>query len=79
MDNVLERANVNGLSPSSVVQDVAKTQCVGLNKRELFAIACLQGLLSNANSYMLNMETHALAYTALKYADALLIELENSK
>jgi len=54
----------------------------GLTKREYFAAAAMQGILANAElrrrlEEKNTLEVDYLAQLSLKYADALLIELEN--
>ena len=49
---------------------------IGLSKREMFAMAAMQGLCSHSGDYQL--DTH-LAQDAVMYADALLSELERTK
>lgn len=47
----------------------------GLSKREMFAMAAMQGILSCDNSEF----TNVAAISAVAHADALLAELERSK
>lgn len=47
----------------------------GMTKREMFAMAALQGILSCDNSEF----TNVAAISAVEHADALLAELEKSK
>lgn len=49
---------------------------IGLTKREMFAMAAMQGLCSHSGDY--HLPEH-LAHDALMYADALLAALEQSK
>ena len=48
----------------------------GLSKREMFAMAAMQGLCSHSGDYH---EFSHLASDAVNYADALLAELERTK
>lgn len=48
----------------------------GLTKREMFAMAAMQGMCSHSGDYHLHEH---LAHDALMYADALLAELESTK
>lgn len=67
-------------APSGVLQDGYNyghyPLNVGLTKREMFAMAAMQGLCANNNEY--NSYQH-LANSALCHADALLAELERTK
>lgn len=51
-----------------------KTECIGLTKREQFAMAAMQGILANSSNSM----SYA-ARDAVLMADELLAELEKSK
>lgn len=52
--------------------------CGGLTKREYFAAVCLQGFISTLT---INRDDHAelLSQTSVKYADALIAELERKE
>jgi hypothetical protein len=54
-----------------------KTECVGLTKREQFAMAAMQGIMANASGGYSSFEY--LSQDAVAVADALLAELEKSK
>jgi len=49
----------------------------GLTKREVFAMAAMQGIL--ASDVHFNMDKHDVADQARQHADTLLAELENAK
>ena len=52
----------------------------GLKKREMFAMAAMQGLLSSGATYKgSTTNRHLLAADAVAHADALLAELEATK
>jgi len=65
--------------PTTIFQqigDIAECHSAGgLNKREMFAMAALQGILSCDNSEF----TNVAAISAVAHADALLAELERTK
>lgn len=49
---------------------------IGMTKREQFAMAAMQGMLSNSS---MSYDFDGMAHDALVYADALLAELERTK
>ena len=51
----------------------------GLTKREMFAMAAMQGILTSETDDWRHKEENSLAASAIKYADALLTELERTK
>ena len=51
----------------------------GLTKREMFAMAAMQGILTSETDDWRHKEEESLAASAVKYADALLAELERTK
>lgn len=53
--------------------EIGNLHATGLTKREYFAGLAMQGLLCNASNYS---QTDVLAVDALKFADALIAELE---
>lgn len=55
-----------------------KTECVGLTKREMFAMAAMQGILSNGVDFTTH-EDKDVASAAVIHADNLLAELERTK
>lgn len=55
-----------------------KTECVGLTKREQFAMAAMQGLISSGMDWTL-FDHRDVSEQAVIMADALLAELEKSK
>ena len=48
----------------------------GLTKREMFAMAAMQGILASETDDWRHKEDKSLAESAVKYADALLAELD---
>lgn len=62
--------------------DVTQYQHIdcGLTKREYFAVMALQGLVSNKGSYFPDCENTGklVAQASIKYADALILELNKS-
>ena len=69
--------------PSGVLQD--GHNCgeyplhVGLSKREQFAMAAMQGLLTNRNGILQPRNAHDVAFLAVELAEALLEQLEKQK
>lgn len=51
----------------------------GLTKREMFAMAAMQGILTSETEDWRHKEKESLAAAAVEYADALLAELEKTK
>jgi len=58
---------------------VSVTDYAGLTKREMFAMAAMQGILTSETDDWRHKEENSLAASAIKYADALLTELERTK
>ena len=56
-----------------------KPYCNGLTKREYFAALAMQGILANGTQRIHGDMYQFLAHVAVKQADTLLKELENSK
>lgn len=54
-------------------------ECQGLTKREMFAMAAMQGMLSSADAEMQNCGGKIIIENAIWYADALLLALEETK
>ena len=52
---------------------------IGLTKREMFAMAAMQGILSSETDARHHNNEEALAESAVKCADALLSQLERTK
>ena len=49
----------------------------GLTKRELFAMAAMQGLISSGNGFLSSKDIEYITDGAVKYADELLKQLES--
>ena len=56
--------------------EVTREPYHGLNKREMFAMNALQGLLSNSALALDDLSEMQVARFSIEYADALLAELE---
>ena len=56
--------------------EVTRESYHGLNKREMFAMNALQGLLSNSALALDDLSEMQVARFSIEYADALLAELE---
>lgn len=67
-----QRAKVNGDSPAAPAL-ISVAWCAGLTKREVAAIAVMQGFAADPNTTASSHE--ALATAAVQMADALLLEL----
>lgn len=57
---------------------VSVTENIGLTKREMFAMAAMQGILSSLNDDF-DIQPSDLARCSISNADALLAELERTK
>ena len=53
------------------------TEGIGLTKREMFAMHAMQGLLSNGDRWL--GDENNCSQTAIKFADALLSQLQEEK
>jgi hypothetical protein len=73
--------NTNGNLPAMAIElngfgQFAPEAHIGLTKREMFAMAAMQGLLSSGATYKGSMTNrHLLAADAVAHADALLAQL----
>ena len=52
---------------------------IGLTKREMFAMAAMRGILSSETGDLHYNNEESLTASAVKYADALLLQLEHTK
>ena len=73
MPNVTDAQTLNCMGIMNTVADFYR-HGAGLTKREMFAMAAMQGILSCDNSEFVNVA----AISAVSHADALLAELERT-